>query len=107
MNQGLNQSHDSLSGKSAVGRKMVFSRCPRPARQAGTVAVCLASCASLRPTSCTNPLRAEDGEFEVAKGPMWLSSLASGTPHARGEMRPRDLPQMSKQYVSILSQAGG
>jgi hypothetical protein len=27
----------------------------RPARQARTVAVCLASCASLRPTSCTNP----------------------------------------------------
>ena len=50
----------------------------RPARQARTVGVCLASCASLRPTSCTNPfsqgLLAEDGLFEVAKGPVWLSS---------------------------------
>ena len=42
--------------------------------------------------------------FEVAKGPVWLSSLASGTPYARGEMRSRDLPQLSKQYLSILPQ---
>ena len=35
---------------------------------------------------------------------MWLSSLSSGAPYARGEMRSRDLPQLSKQYVSILSQ---
>ena len=42
--------------------------------------------------------------FEVAKGSVWLSSLASGTPYARGEMRSRDLPQLIKQYVSILSQ---
>ena len=40
----------------------------------------------------------------MAKGPVWLRSLASGTPYARGEMRSRDLPQLSKQYVSILSQ---
>ena len=42
--------------------------------------------------------------LEVANGSVWLSSLASGTPYARGEMRSRDLPQLSKQYVSILSQ---
>ena len=42
--------------------------------------------------------------FEVAKGSVWLSSLASGTPYARGEMRSHDLPQLSKQYVSILPQ---
>ena len=42
--------------------------------------------------------------FEVAKGSVWLSSLASGTPYARGEMRPGDLPQLRKQYVGILSQ---
>ena len=46
--------------------------------------------------------------FEVAKGSVWLSSLASGTLYARGEVRFRDLPQLSKQssaeYVSILSQ---
>ena len=35
---------------------------------------------------------------------MWLSSLASGTPYARGKMRSRDLPQFSKQYVRNLSQ---
>ena len=33
--------------------------------------------------------------FEVAKGSVWLSSLASGKPYARGEMRSRDLPQLS------------
>ena len=42
--------------------------------------------------------------FEVAKGSVWLGSLASGTPYARGEMRSRDLPQLSTQYVYILSQ---
>ena len=42
--------------------------------------------------------------LEVAKGSVWLSSLASGAPYARGEMRSRDLPQVSKQYVRILSQ---
>ena len=42
--------------------------------------------------------------FEVAKGSVWLSTLASGTPHARGEMRSRDLPQLSEQYVSIIPQ---
>ena len=42
--------------------------------------------------------------FEVAKGPIWMSSLASGTPYVRGEMRSRDLFQLSKQYVSTLSQ---
>ena len=42
--------------------------------------------------------------LEVAKGSMWLSSLVSGTPYARGEMRSRDLPQLSQQYVRILPQ---
>ena len=42
--------------------------------------------------------------LEVAKGSVWLSSLASGKPYARGEMRPRDLPQLSKHYVRTLTQ---
>ena len=42
--------------------------------------------------------------LDVEKGSVWLSSLASGKPYARGEMRSRDHPQLSKQYVSILSQ---
>ena len=39
-----------------------------------------------------------------AKGSVLLSSLASGTPYARGEMGSRGLLQLRKQYVSILSQ---
>ena len=35
---------------------------------------------------------------------MWLSSLAIGTPYARGEMRSRGLPRLRKQHLSILSQ---
>ena len=42
--------------------------------------------------------------FEMTKGSVWLSSLASGKPCARGEMRSRYLPQLSKQDVRILSQ---
>ena len=42
--------------------------------------------------------------FEVAKGSAWLSSLASGRPYERSEVRSRYLPELSKQYISILSQ---
>ena len=40
----------------------------------------------------------------MSKGSAWLISLASGTPYARGEISSCDLSQLSKQYVSTLSQ---
>ena len=42
--------------------------------------------------------------FEVAKGSVWLSSLASGAPYEKRRDEVPCLPQISTQYVSILSQ---